>query len=66
MKEERVSVFGKDAEEHDKRAFDWILVNGQPYMETKDRHGNKVRTPVNRVVAGYEQLKRKQAGNATV
>ena len=66
MEENRIPVFGKDSEEHDKRAFDWVIVDGKPVVETKDhRTGARVRTPLDKVLAGYERLKQKQAHNAT-
>ena len=63
MEENRVPVFGKDAEEHEKRAFDWILVDGQPVVETK-YNNVRIRTPLPRVLDGYKRLTQKQASSA--
>ncbi|MBR5109053.1 MAG: hypothetical protein IK099_02565 [Clostridia bacterium] len=61
MEEKRIPVYGKDAEDKEKRAFDWIVVNGRPYMETKDRSGHKVLTPAKDAIAAYKKLQ--QPGN---
>ena len=64
MEEKRITVYGKDAEDKEKRAFDWIMVDGHPYLETKDRYGHKVVTPANAAIAALKRLKQ-QFGNAT-
>lgn len=56
MEEKRITVYGKDAEDKDKRAFDWIMVDGHPFMETKDRRGHKVLTPAKDAMDAYRRL----------
>jgi hypothetical protein len=61
MKEQRVSVYGKDAEGKRKRAFDWLVLNGQTYAESVNRDGQRIKTPVDIALDALEEL-RKQAG----
>ena len=42
MEENRIPVYGKNAEDQEKRVFDVVIKDGQPCFETKDRKGNKV------------------------
>ena len=56
MEDKRIAVYGKDAEDKEKRAFDWIRIKGQLFVETKDRHGRTVRTPAKEALAPYKQL----------
>ena len=42
MKENRIPIYGKNAEDQAKRACDIVLKDGLPCIETKDRNGNKV------------------------
>lgn len=62
MGEKRISVYGKDAENKQKRMFDWIMINGKPFIETKDSHGNKVWTPATEAITAYRKLQEQQAG----
>lgn len=62
MEENHVPVYGKDAEDKTKRMFDWILINGKPFMETKDSHGHTIRTPASEAITAYKRLQRRQAG----
>lgn len=62
MEEKRIPVYGKDAENHQKRMFDWILIDGKYYMETKDRNGHMIRKPADEAITAYKQLQDKQAG----
>ncbi|MBQ4290409.1 MAG: hypothetical protein II719_04360 [Clostridia bacterium] len=62
MGEKRISVYGKDAENNQKRMFDWVKVNGQLYIEAKDSHGHKIRTPAAEAISAYRQLKSQKAG----
>lgn len=62
MEENRVTVYGKDAEDNQKRMFDWIKVGGKLYVETKDSHGHKIRTPASTVIERYRQIQKQQAG----
>ena len=57
MEENRIRVYGKDAEDKEKRAFDLILVDGQPYVETVSREGHKIKTPANAAISAIEWLK---------
>ena len=45
--ESRLTVYGKDTEGCNKRAFDLVSVNGSCFIETKDNHGRKICTPAN-------------------
>ena len=45
MKEDRISVFGRDAEGNEKRGFDCLLINGKPYIESINKEGHKIKTP---------------------
>lgn len=62
MGEKRISVYGKDAENNQKRMFDWVKVNGQLYIEAKGSHGHKIRTPASEAISAYRQLKSQKAG----
>ena len=54
--ENRIPVYGKDAEDQDKRAFDIVMRNGQPCFETKDRYGNKVWTAAKEALEACKKL----------
>lgn len=60
MEEKRVTVYGEDAEQNQKRMFDWIVINGRAYMETKDSHGHRIRTPATKAFAAYKKIQPKQ------
>lgn len=62
MGEKRIPVYGKDAENKQKRMFDCIMINGKPFIETKDSHGHKIRTPATEAITAYRQLQEQQAG----
>ena len=57
MEENRISVYGKDAEDKEKRAFDLILIDGQPYVETVSREGHKIKTPAIAAVSAIKRLR---------
>lgn len=59
MKDDRIPIYGHDAEGHRKRAFDLILVQGLPFMETKDRTGHIIRAPADDALDAIEKLKQK-------
>ncbi len=66
MEEKRIHVYGKDAEGKRKRGFDFILVDGKPYVESVNTQGQRVKTPVEQAKAvlmklqenGYDPPKR--------
>ena len=59
MDNDRIPIYGRDAEGHRKRAFDMILVQGLPFMETKDRTGHIIRAPADEALNAIEKLKQK-------
>ena len=61
MEENRVPVYGKDSEGKSKRGFDWLRINGKTYLESINREGHKVKTPVETALAALQQLQQ-QAG----
>ena len=40
-----------------KRGFDCVLIDGEPYIETVNRNGRKVKTPVSAAVEAIQKLK---------
>ena len=58
MEENRITVYGKDAEDQDKRAFDVIMKDGKPCFETKDRYGKKVWTSASEALAACKRLRK--------
>lgn len=62
MEQERIPVYGKDPEDKEKRAFDWIMINGCLFIETKDRYGHTIRTPANKALAPYKKLQQQARG----
>ena len=56
MQEKRISVYGKDADGKRKRAFDMVRIQGSQFLETKDRHGNKIITPIEDAMNAINQL----------
>ena len=50
-------VYGRDSEGREKRGFDCLLINGEPYIESISRNGCKVKTPVSAAVAAIQKLK---------
>ena len=50
-------VYGRDAEGRKKRGFDCLLIDGQPYIESVNKDGRKVKTPATAVVDAFRQLK---------
>ena len=62
MIEKRIPFYGKDTENTLKRMFDWIMVNGSIFIETKDTKGRKIRTPAIEAFTAYERIKEQQAG----
>ena len=63
MIDQNIPVFGKDAEGRRKRAFDWVLINGEPFLETVNREGRKIRTPAAVTIAAYKRLRPKMPEN---
>lgn len=59
MEEERITIYGKNAEDHEKRAFDVVMKDGQPCFETKDRNGNKVWTTAREALEACRRLRRR-------
>lgn len=57
MDNDRISIYGKDAEGNKKRACDMILIRGRPFMEMKDRYGHIIRAPADEAVSAIEKLK---------
>ena len=57
MKENRIPIYGKNAEDQAKRACDIVLKDGLPCIETKDRNGNKVWAPAKDVFAACKKLR---------
>lgn len=57
MEEKRMTVYGKDAENKDKRMFDYVTINGQLFVETKDSHGHRIRTLAAKAFAAYQQMR---------
>jgi len=55
MVKNSIPVYGKDAEGHKKRAFDWVTENGETFMETKIG-ATKIRTPAREAIIAYKQL----------
>lgn len=60
--ENRVSLFGTDADHNVRRMLDIVMDDGTPYIETKDKNGHLVRTTVIDMLITYKELKRKCAG----
>ena len=58
--EQSLPVYGQDAEGRKKRVFDCLLVDGQPYIESVNREGHKVKTPASAVSAAFRQLRLKE------
>lgn len=59
MEEERITIYGKNAEDQEKRAFDVIIKDGQACFETKDRYGNKVWTTAREALEACRKLRRR-------
>ena len=59
MKDERVPVYGKDAEGNRKRGFDWLMIDGKPYIESVTREGHKVKTPAYEAANAFKELQEK-------
>ena len=57
-------VYGQDAEGKKKRGFDCLLIDGQPYIESINRDGHKVKTPASAVTAAFRQLQLKEQATA--
>ena len=57
MELKRIPVYGKDTEDKQKRAFDWIMIDGKMYVETVNRDGHKVRTPASAAIIAYKKLR---------
>ena len=57
-------VYGQNAEGKKKRGFDCLLIDGQPYIESINRDGQKVKTPASAVTAAFRQLKMKEQAPA--
>ncbi len=64
MEESRISVYGKDTEDHYKRAFDWVMINNLPYVETVNSKGLKIRTPAADAISAYKRLKQQYKASA--
>lgn len=56
MEQKRIPVYGKDTEDKQKRAFDWIMIDGKMFVETVNRDGHKVRTPASAAITAYKKL----------
>ena len=50
-------VYGEDSDGMKKRGFDCILIDGEPYIETVNRNGRKVKTPISAAVEAIQKLK---------
>ena len=59
QQDQSLPVYGQDAEGKKKRGFDCLLIDGQPYIESINRDGHKVKTPASAVAAAFRQLKMK-------
>jgi len=59
QQDQSLPVYGQDAEGKKKRGFDCLLIDGQPYIESINRDGHKVKTPASAVTAAFRQLKMK-------
>ena len=57
MKDDRVKVYGEDAEKRKRRALDCIVIDGRLFLETVDRSGHKIRTPARVVMNALEQAR---------
>lgn len=60
MKEDRISVFGRDAEGNEKRGFDCLLINGKPYIESINKEGHKIKTPASSAADAFIKLQQQQ------
>jgi len=58
MEEQRISIYGIDADRNEKRMFDLVISNGIAFAETKDRRGYKVRTSLQRLMPLLAQVQR--------
>ena len=56
QQDQSLPVYGQDAEGKKKRGFDCLLIDGQPYIESINRDGHKVKTPASAVTAAFRQL----------
>ena len=59
MQNNRVSVYGKDAEGKRKRGFDCVMIDGKPYIESITREGHKVKTPAYEAANAFRELQEK-------
>lgn len=59
MDSKRIKVYGRDADNREKRAFDLVLSDGQLYVETVNREGHRIMTPAKIVLSKYRQLRTK-------
>jgi len=55
--EKRIPIYGKDAEDQARRAFDIVMKDGQPCIETKDRYGHKVWTAAREAFEACKRLR---------
>ena len=62
--DQSLPVYGQDAEGKKKRGFDCLLIDGQPYIESINRDGHKVKTPASAVTAAFRQLKLQEQTSA--
>ena len=60
QQDQSLPVYGQDAEGKKKRGFDCLLIDGQPYIESINRDGHKVKTPASAVTAAFRQLIKKE------
>ena len=60
QQDQSLPVYGQDAEGKKKRVFDCLLIDGQPYIESINRDGHKVKTPASAVTDAFRQLKMKE------
>ncbi len=59
MEEKRIVIYGINAENREKRAFDLVLNNGEKYIETVNRAGQKLKTPIEYALAALDELQKK-------
>ena len=53
---DRVTVYGKDLEDREKRAFDFVKENGSIYLETVNRAGHKIKTTLEEAWTALAEL----------
>lgn len=60
MDNDRIHIYGQDAEGNKKRAFDLVLIHGHPYLETKNRTV-LIRTPADDALNAIKKLKQESS-----